>query len=127
MAPDDASFWAMRTGHPEGRISRYATPVEGASWPRKTAQKLPRAEELAAVTGIDTACAIAVHPGTSELYVTERKSQQILVFPAGGGVAATGRPWGASLKLAFPYLVRQPQKYLVLTVLTSTNAVVEHA
>ena len=56
------------------------------------------------MTGLDTACAIAVHPTTGEIYVTDRKTQRFLVFPAAGGVASAGKPWGASLKLSFPFL-----------------------
>ena len=96
MAPDDLSFWAMPFG-PDTKIARYATPTE-------TGSEVAPPKELAAVTGMTTACAIAIHPVTSELYVTDRKTQQFLVFPATGGAAAVGKPWGAALKLSFPYL-----------------------
>ena len=112
MAPDVVSFWAMPFGHGT-KIARYATPTEagagmevgvgaGAGVGAEVAPAPPT--ELAAVTGMPTACAIAVHPMTSELYVTDRKTQRFLVFPASGGAAAVGRPWGEALKLSFPYL-----------------------
>ena len=65
------------------------------------------------VAGIDTACSIAVHPITSDLYVAERKSQTFLVFPpAGDGVGGGGdkggstgaTSWGSRLNLNFPYV-----------------------
>jgi hypothetical protein len=113
------------------RIVRYATPVENqegqtssssssgsssssrrSSSRRRSSSSAPTAaatapvppKELAAVTGMTTACAIAVHPTTSELYVTDRKTQRFLVFPAAGGAAAASKPWGESLKLNFPYV-----------------------
>ena len=130
MAPDDGSFWAMpmpigpelEGSEVDTRIVRYATPVEtqegqtssssSSSSRRRSSSSAPTAaatapvppKELAAVTGMATACAIAVHPTTSELYVTDRKTQRFLVFPAAGGAAAAGKPWGESLKLNFPYV-----------------------
>ena len=112
MAPDDLSFWAMpmplsASGTAEDRdskIIRYATPTEHSGVGNEDEPHSVASKELAAVTGVPTACAIAVHPQTSELYVSDRKSQTFLVFPASGGDFTTGRPWGASLKLSFPYL-----------------------
>jgi hypothetical protein len=119
MAPDDTSFWAMpmpieqdlEASEVGTRIVRYATPTgkeEGqtsSSMSTEVVAAVPVVpKELAAVTGMTTACAIAVHPTTAELYVTDRKTQRFLVFPASGGAAAAGKPWGESLKLNFPYI-----------------------
>jgi hypothetical protein len=104
MAPDDKSFWAMLFDHPQGRIARYTTTLNGDDEPGTSPSVQPPPVELAVVAGLDTACAIAVHPATSALWVTDRKTQQFLVFPAAGGGARSGAGWGASLKLSFPYL-----------------------
>ena len=113
MSPDDLSFWALpmpisvRGGG--STIVRYATPTEKASAaadahaPSDGAVLVPPTP-LATVGGMETACAIAVHPVTSELYVTDRKTQQFFVFPPAGGDAASGKPWGSALQLNFPYL-----------------------
>lgn len=117
MAPDDQSFWALLSGTGGGRIGRYQTPSEtdstrhksnGASHARAESGASAAPVELAVVTGVDTACAISVHPLTSELYVTERISQSVLVFPPSGGAREHGTPWGTRLNLTFPYLPHQP-------------------
>ena len=102
MAPDDLSFWAMAFGGGEAKIARFATPSEADGVGAQA--QAPPPNELASVNGVSTACAIAVHPVTSQLFVTDRTTQQFLVFPATGGAAADGKPWGGSLKLSFPFL-----------------------
>ena len=95
IAADEKSVWVLLG---DGQIKRYAVP----SGKFLTSTPTP----LASVEGVDTACELAVHPTTNELWVLERKSQAILRFPAEGG--SIGKAWGKNLNLSFPYISTSP-------------------
>jgi hypothetical protein len=78
LAADEQSVWTLLRGAKGGKISRYAVPPVAQS---SASTPTP----LASVVGVDSACELAVHPITNELWVLERKSQAILRFPADGG------------------------------------------
>ena len=94
FAADEKSVWTVLRGATGGKISRYAVPASAQSF---------TSAPLASVTGVHTACELAVQPITNELWVIERKSQAILRFPADGG--SVGKAWGTSLNLSFPYII----------------------
>jgi len=96
MVRDESSFWTLlRDG--SGTIARHAVPGIGDT---KAGERSP--PPLVVVAGLPTACSIAVHPVTDELWVVDRKSQSIARFSSAG---APNGSFGVDLNLSFPYIV----------------------
>ena len=89
FAADEQSVWTILRAAKEtsGHIVRFAVASAAVSF--------TTASPLATVTGVDTACELAVHPTTDELWVVERKTQAILRFPSNGGGSGDGDGAGA--------------------------------
>eukprot|EP01047_Picozoa_sp_COSAG01_P015200 COSAG01_NODE_757_length_13812_cov_11.540582_7_plen_208_part_00 len=85
LAADEDSVWTILRGEGGGGgIARYAlNGVSTAAAAAAGAAQSPPSptRPLATVSGIDTACELAVQPGTGELWVVERRSQVYMMPP----------------------------------------------
>eukprot|EP00041_Stephanoeca_diplocostata_P034997 m.1216526 g.1216526 ORF g.1216526 m.1216526 type:complete len:1148 (+) comp24614_c0_seq3:114-3557(+) len=105
FAPDGDSFWTILLN--TRRVVRFATPAAAKLGTDRSgdADYNAPAKELAHVNDLPTVCALAVHPVTGDVWMADRRTQMIHIFPpTGGSAAAPHARFGASLGLSFPYI-----------------------